>query len=162
MVGGGGGSRDPKRRETNNMKETGHPATPHPMRNFVKHYKLSVGSSLTSSSNCQYQCQCPQSSQRFSITTMSVDHCNVQRFLHSSNKQSFCIGRTNDVVADVFTSTVRTRPSFPATTLMIRPMRHRLLGKLSSTSSTRLRRGLCHFCLSFNAGMYSFNHLFQK
>ena len=77
------------------------------------------------------------------------------------------MGRTNDVEAPVLTSTVRTSPSLPRTTLITQPMRHCPLGNGSSTRSTRFptsafQRDLCHFCLSFKAGTYSFSHLFQK
>ena len=77
------------------------------------------------------------------------------------------MGRTNNVDALVFTSTVRTSLSLPLTTRTIRPMRHCPLGKHSSISSTRsqisaFRLGFCHSCLSCKEGMYSLNHLYQK
>ena len=77
------------------------------------------------------------------------------------------MGRTNNVEAPILTSTVRTSPSLPRTTLTTRSIRHCPLGNGSSTRSTisptsTFRRGLCHFSLSCKAGIYSFNHLFQK
>ena len=48
------------------------------------------------------------------------------RFPDSSNRQSLCMGRTNDVEAPVLTSTVRTNPSRPGTT--IEPLHNGQLG----------------------------------
>ena len=77
------------------------------------------------------------------------------------------MGRNNDEEDLVLTSTVPTSPSFPRITLTIWPKCHFPLGRFWSTTSTRsppcaLRRGLCHFCLSWRAGTYSFNHRLQK
>ena len=77
------------------------------------------------------------------------------------------MGRTDDFEAPDLTSTVRTSPSLPRTTLTTWPMRHCPLGNGSSTRSTRspnsaFRRDLCHFCPSCKTGTYFLNHLFQK
>ena len=84
----------------------------------------------------------------------------------SSSKHSFWIRRIR--LEDlVFTTAVRTKPSFTGMTFIMRPRSQLPLGKQGSTRSTKsptwaFPLGLLHLWRSCNAGIYSFNHRLPK